>query len=483
VVVVIARWAPVELVVVALVVVAGLRAMHLANADALLPALMSTEELTWFYWGQDRLANLVPLVSFPVRDIRWNIATQLGLIGFGWFTLIALVGANHDAAGERPPRPAVVASATGISGAITIALLTTAKLQVFVFEQLYAFALVLYLVGLMGVTRDAWRWRVPGALLVVAATMVNPSLLLYAPVIIALPGVRPLSRTTAAAVGTSLLAFLLTIAAAARFGDDAGTGQGYNNFSLSRSLDHLDIVLSQLWQTVHGWFALAVVVMAVAVLVMRRATIAPRLRWTYGAVPAFALGWLLMFSGNQWVASNGHNPRYFFPMFAAGVVLITAATTELVGAACKRAPVGADGGPTGWQLTLRAGLAIAAPVGAAVALRTVEIDDLAESRPAVDAALAFDADIIAGDYWTVWPAVIEARAERLDVLGLAYRANPRADEITDRIAHELAGDGLVTVVCVGVDEATCADSLRNWGMRQSRVASKIPLVVEFEPTT
>jgi hypothetical protein len=476
----IARWAPVEMVVVALVVVAGFRAMHLANADALLPALMSTEELTWFYWGQDRLANLVPLVSVPVRDIRWNIATQLALIGFGWFTLIALVAANHDAAGGRPPRPGVVAVVTGISGATSVALLTTAKLQVFVFEQLYAFALVLYVLGLMGVTRDAWRWRVPGALLVVAATMINPSLLLYAPIAIALPGVRPRSRAAAAAVGTSLLAFLLTSAAARRFGEDAGRGQGYNDFSPSRSLDSLDIVLSRIWHSLHGWFAVGIVLVAVAVLVVRRATITPRLGWTYGAVPAFSVGWLLLFSGNQWVDSNGHNPRYFFPVFATGIVLITAATTELVGAASKHAALRASSGPSGWRLTLTAGLAFAAPGGAAVALRTVEIDDLTESRPAVEAAREFDADIIAGDYWTVWPAVIEARAQQLDVLGLAYRANPWVDDITDRIEHELADDGFVTVVCLGVDEPTCADSLRNWGMRLSRVPSASPLVVEFE---
>ena len=455
--------------------------MHLANSDALLPALMSTEELTWFYWGQDRLANLVPLMAAPIRDLRWNIATQFGLIGLGWFTLIAFVAANHSGDGQRPPNPITVAAATGISGAITMLLLTTAKLQVFVFEQLYAFALVLYAVGLIGVTREAWRWRLPGVLLVVAALMVNPSLLLYAPIAVALPGVRARSRAAAAAFGISVLAFLLANVAAARFGDEQGAGQGYNDFSPSRSVHNLDIALSGIWHSVHGWIAVGVLAGAVALLVVRRGRIAQRLKWTYCAVPMFAAGWLVLFSGNLWIDNNAHNPRYFFPVFAAGVVLVTAAATELIEDVSNRFAGRSAGGPPGLQVKLAAVLAIAAPLGAVSALRAVEIDDLAESRPAVEAARLFDADLVTGDYWVVWPAVIQARAENVDVLGLSYRANPRVDELTDRIGRSLADDGAVTVMCLGVDEAVCDDALRNWGLRPLRVASTNPRVVEFGP--
>ena len=49
---------------------------QLHNADSLIPAFVSLEGWSLFYWGQDRFGMLLPLLALPVRDGFWNLVVQ-----------------------------------------------------------------------------------------------------------------------------------------------------------------------------------------------------------------------------------------------------------------------------------------------------------------------------------------------------------------------------------------------------------------------
>ncbi len=51
----------------------------LQDADGVLPAIMSVQHLTWYYWNQNRFANLLPLLASPVRNVAWNLLVQVFL--------------------------------------------------------------------------------------------------------------------------------------------------------------------------------------------------------------------------------------------------------------------------------------------------------------------------------------------------------------------------------------------------------------------
>lgn len=472
-----ARWLPLVAVLTGLTVCAALRCLHLANADALLPTLMSTDRLTWFYWGQDRLANLVPLMAVPVSGVRWNFATQMWVISTGWFGLIALASASHQLSRDSKTSPAVVAVSTAIVGALTILLLPDTTLQLFVFEQLYAFALLLYLVGLLAVTRASRTGIALGAVLVVAATMVNPSLLLYTPIVGLFPGIRLRSHAALRALIAAVAAFACATIVSARFGDSTGSGTGYNDFALGRSWDNFADALERIGEATHGWRTMAALAISACVLIGLRDVLDRRLRLFYVAMPLFAVAWVAAFSGNLWVASNQLSARYFFPVFATGLLILTAATTACVLRVAEHLP----------HLTITvstrgaAGACLATvllPALAVWSFARIDIDALVATRPAVAVAREQRVDIVTGDYWSVWPTVIEARAQGLDVLGLAYRANPIVDDLSQRIAAELGRDGAVTVLCLGIGPADCATSLTNWGLTLTRPVSNDPLVVD-----
>lgn len=63
-------------------------------SDSLLPALVSLQAWTPFFWGQERLGMLGPLLALPFRDPMTNLLVQSGvyaLAGFGVANLLARV--------------------------------------------------------------------------------------------------------------------------------------------------------------------------------------------------------------------------------------------------------------------------------------------------------------------------------------------------------------------------------------------------------
>lgn len=52
-------------------------ALNRQQADNLLPAFFSTDNLTWFYWTQARFGNIDPVIAFPIQNIRWNLIVQV----------------------------------------------------------------------------------------------------------------------------------------------------------------------------------------------------------------------------------------------------------------------------------------------------------------------------------------------------------------------------------------------------------------------
>ena len=59
------------------IVVLLFHALERQQADNLLPAFFSTDHLTWFYWTQARFGNVLPVIAFPIQDIRWNLIVQV----------------------------------------------------------------------------------------------------------------------------------------------------------------------------------------------------------------------------------------------------------------------------------------------------------------------------------------------------------------------------------------------------------------------
>ena len=61
------------------------------DADSLVPMFVSLYGWTPFYWSQNRLGMLVPLLATPFSHPFTNLLVQEGLSIFGWFAGLALL--------------------------------------------------------------------------------------------------------------------------------------------------------------------------------------------------------------------------------------------------------------------------------------------------------------------------------------------------------------------------------------------------------
>jgi hypothetical protein len=150
-----------------------------------------------------------------------------------------------------------------------------------------------------------------------------------------------------------------------------------------------------------------------------------------GALVAAALGYALLTGTLRWVAENRFHWRYVAP----SVVLVHLAAVSLLAEPLARSR----------RLALPALWAAVALVPAA-ALLAWGTPSLARARADLDRVagrwtedvLAARCDLVAGDYWSVWPAVWHAalvareRGAGAQVYGVTHRTNPTAEFWKDR---------------------------------------------------
>ena len=79
------------------------------NADDLLPALISTQKLTFYFWGQDRFANLLPALTMwigaPARNAEGQVVLRIvtGLVAPAFFAHCSTPGPCTFGARPSPP--------------------------------------------------------------------------------------------------------------------------------------------------------------------------------------------------------------------------------------------------------------------------------------------------------------------------------------------------------------------------------------------
>lgn len=468
--------------VAALTLLALAELVDWASSDALLPALMSTERLTFYYWGQDRLANLVPLLAWPVRDVLASFYVQAAAVTAGTFAVIAQLGWFHlHVTGRRLSGP-VLAAATGASGLALLGVLRGIPGYRLLVEQQHGLTLALALLGLRWFVADQRGRRAAGALLALAAVVVNPSWALVAPAGWLLcddEGQR--RRRTLESLLLGGVALAASTACAAAFGQGEDRAEQYNGFSPRTLVDGLPEVLRELRISVRADVLALLLVGAVAVLLLRRAALPARLRLTYVVAPAFALGWTLLFAGNPWVAANAHGSRYFFPVYVVVALVLVGAALELLAVAGDRLGGRASARP-------RAGAVLAVALAALAGIsarRLVALHPpaaLEAAAPVADLVIAEDVQLVAGSYWNVWPVVLVARDRGDDALGVTYRSDPLRADIR-RVARSTP-PGELRMACLAVPLRDCLADLerlsgQGWEVVETLVEQ--PLTVRLAP--
>jgi hypothetical protein len=406
--------------------------------------LVSLQRWTPFYWDQERYGMLVPLLALPVRDPFWNLLLQRFLLAAAGLGAIVLL-ARHVLAGRDWPLAGALAA-----GALLVA--TPAPwLFEYLFDQPYGLSLALAAAGLALAEplpdrrRHAGRLAA-GGLLVVAAHWVN-----------AATGVLLLPLAVARAAGDRVEGEGDRVRA--RLGRDAAllavglaAGQGLLRLHplLADAPLRLDVsplplaalpsawatFLGNAWREAGAWPALLGAAAAAGTALLGLAPLRahlPGAALRAAALVAAALAYALFAGSLRWVQENAFHWRYLAP----SAVLVHLAACSLLAEALARL-----------RRTARPVALAALALLPAAALAAAGQPSLARVRADLDHAagrltpdvLGARCDLVAGDYWSVWPAVFHAalvlheRGEERRVWGVSHRTNPTVRQWWDRRA-------------------------------------------------
>lgn len=407
------------------------------DADHVVPVMVSLQRWTRYYWGQDRLGMLVPLIALPVRSPFANLLVQCGLTVFAALMTFVL-GAR-----ALSHRPGAV-----LAGMITTTLFfLTASRELIHYlaapSQPYGVSLALTFAALICLDQiPVTRARAPrlaaGVLLLTLALFVNLALVVLVGPFLVLRGLPHLRALLAArrpvlswwrdpsvfgllafgfAAATNLISAKTSpYAGATQFGvlPPADWPRGWATF-FERTIERLP----------SGW--LLVMAMATAAVVVFVAVPSPRgitrdeLIASASALAVAVCAWLLV-GALQWVRANGYGYNYGIPSLVFAFVAV-------VGFAFTRVTLTP-------RMRVRLIVVCLVLLGASAA-HDHGVPSVRERRRFLDrfgehteALLRSGATHLTGNYWMVWPALLHAeivRHERgLDgvLYGITDRAGP-----------------------------------------------------------
>lgn len=438
--------------------VVSLGAFHQGHiADTLLPILVSLQKWTPYFWEQDRIGMLVPLLTLPIRHPLLNLLVQEAI-----YVSAALAAMYLLPRYMLPERNYALAGT--LSAAAFLGLAPEGWFFGFTAFTFYGVWLALGLGALVlvdgrpGTPILGWRWLMALGLLVLAHWVYSATALLLGPLVVArflvgrkgtkpadAQGDRPtviggrtswtwIRRVFRTEFGSQLLLLCLGFGLSFLFIRLATRHIPSHTDSSALPAAQWSNTWGQLLKK--GWSCLApyhwpCFLLGTAFAGLVQLGVSARRRqagvaWRAAiAVSTAAIVYLLFMGTRRWVVLNSYNPRYMYPsyfLFQGALAILAAGQLPL--AISHRFSKQA-------YLLATAGLLIAA-------LTSFHFPSVKKVRDDLDRTIGTrTADIlaarcthVAGSYWKVWPAVFHANlvlrdlGETRTIWGITFRGEP-----------------------------------------------------------
>ncbi len=423
------------------------------DADAVIPALMSTQHLTLFYWGQDRLAGVLPLLFSPVASPQWNLLLQLCANAAAYFLMLEGVGEVASLLLPSPPSPLRRPLLFSLLVALPLLLLRPFALYQFAAgPQPYALSFVLLIWAALLWRRQSSLRAAPMlcALLLATSLGLNPATLLLVAALWAFQARLGHERAWRGFLLLAVALFAVWTFLSRTY--PLHSPSSYLQFSPATVPAALQQSIADLRNNAIRPRYFVALLIAVSLWVHQRgvAILPPDLRRAMLALLGFSVCWWLFFLSNRWVQDNGCAFRYFMPLIFAPVIVFAVALTACVeDLARRRLPAALIGA----CLTVFALFAVRpwTPVMAYDAFTAVA----APLHVAKERHIRY----FAGDYWQAWPVVFALHAENLPAMGAFSRGSAMRETIIAALRADLGRGETPLAMCIHRPLPTCQDHL------------------------
>lgn len=410
------------------------------DGDGILTSLISTQKLTWYFWGQDRLLNFIPALASPFSDVENNLRFQVFLRSV--FAYLSPLGILIFF--TRSPKFLLVAIA--ITNVIVLCSLSQyAQFNFYVQHNTFGTSLVLltlaYSLTYSRLSKTAVA--IAGLLIMSVAYATNYALLTYSIPVIAMLGL--LRRSD---LQRYVLFFIINCVAIliARLHSKA-FGEPSTEFGLSISWQGVIDALQIIYQNLNlAFFLVFVAVAAVCYFLSKEKS-----SLALCGVLCLAISLIILLANTLWVQMNLYNVRYFL----TSIVMICSVLGFLIARALMQVK--------SRYALLIPGLALTYCVFFSLCGFSATYNQLvgapwrANSVAVAKLAVSEKVRVITGVFWDVWPAVYEAKhlQPSLPVFGAALRGLVLRNDFL----AATKGQGEMTALCFLDTSELCANEI------------------------
>jgi hypothetical protein len=437
---------------------------------------MSYLRITLFFWGQNRMGNVIPIATAFIRDARLNMDVQVFVRGFcGFFIpLMPIILVEGD---RR--RIAILAFSVVC---IFLSFSPYALFILFALSSPWGVGCLLFCIGLRFLRARTESRAGTFVLLTFAllfttlAFFANLALALFALPYYAAHIALRYSRTECKAITIQVVAFATNYVLMKYCGTDHYSliEFSWGNFVRAYQGMQTRLALVPIFLLVAGALILC--------LVERVRSFRSETSWSCHARSRLAVVfacvcYFIIVPNISWVRLNEDDSRYFIWIFAIAIAVSAGIYVDSASRALRSLFVAPS--------SARSHIAAAAFAMAALAIicyrtnpspsRCDYLDGGLQARafvrPLVELAARSKVDFVVGDYWLVWPIVFGSIVERQSngemhplVFGFAYRGKVVGDLIASKFEQDAANSAL----CVDIAATECSDRLIEYGSPRFR---------------
>jgi hypothetical protein len=411
------------------------------DGDGILTALISTQKLTWYFWGQDRLLNFIPAIASPIANIEWNLRIQIFLRAF--FAFLAPTGLLYFF-NQSTRFIAFAVALTNFLIALTFS--SQALSNLYVEPNPFGTSLVLLALSLAAFRQGDTkvRWVLASLLVGFFAYATNFALLSYSfPVIgIAfLTGTLPRRQLLGFFV-INIFCVMLAYEHSKHFGHGITP---FNRLHISGEAvagGYLSVAANVSWMSL---LALGLFAIVFGCLVHPPHFMSALLMM----VASIALIGIL--SCSIWTQINNYHIRYYIVFVISFISAISYLFSVWLYPILRNRRLDIPSSATLLFVEVAFKLHGISPDYA----QLINMTWRNRSRAVAEAAVINRAQLIIGDFWDVWPAVLDALTLSSD--GKVYGATFRGDELTRRIQRLAQDEHGIRVICFHTTIAACED--------------------------
>ncbi len=420
------------------------------NADVIINSVMSLQNITLFYWGQNRLSNVLPLLANIFREPEINLYFVLfftAFIHYLLFFVFAKIGVK------------IAVKSKGRFTELTVfSIISLAFLVVFNGKGIFSItiahieyslsALMVIVVFWSGINNTLWFkfWLYFSTVFIFVAMGVNYSvIILCAALVVAFTFyTRMLTKNIILFSIISIVSFILWSILSKK----NGGSHDYSTFKIEQLSSGVVHSLTSLVSIVNI-FTVLLILFFITIFNFLISMISKEKEISYSRIGffscsiliLFSLSWLLFFSASEWVMKNIFNYRYFtFSIYGIFIVLSIKLSDFL-------------------NFTNKITSSIITLVSIIVTVvflssPHVKLTDYTIFKK-VDTLVPTANGLYSGNYWMVWPAVLRDMMSGNPSFGLSGRGIGNQEKANTFVNKQISDKGYFSVLCLDDKLISC----------------------------